>query len=68
MKLGSLLVGAALGACAAVAAVKYGPQIKETVEAKVKKAKEGSEVEDTCTDEAVEETAEETTEETIDAE
>ena len=64
MKLGSLLVGAALGACAAVAAIKYGPQIKETVEEKMKKAKEGSEVEDTC----VEEAAEETTEETTDAE
>ena len=59
MKLGSLLVGAALGACAAVAAVKYGPQIKETVEAKVKKAKEGSEVEDSCAEEVTEEIPEE---------
>ena len=46
MKLFSLLVAAAAGAGAAVAAMKFGPQIKEAVEAKMKQAANGTEVED----------------------
>ena len=46
MKIFGLLVAAAAGAGAAIAAMKFGPQIKETVEAKMKKAADGTEVED----------------------
>ena len=55
MKILSLLAGIAVGAGAAVAAIKFGPKIKETVEAKMKKADDGAEVEDVEMDAETEE-------------